>query len=199
MTGTVKGRAPVSGDIEAVRFIRLCGVVVVARGDDTVRYYFGTRVASSWQLGRTDLLRLPGRSIAADGEVLEIEPGRRVARSFHPRWSPELEADGPVRITWAIQPADQPGAPTRLVVTTAIVPRIAYRGGVHQRHRAHRFEPQDPCSRRVTRRGLRETWSGSVGGRCIECTFAPPIVAGPAIQRRSVALDARIGQISPVQ
>jgi hypothetical protein len=42
--------------------------------------------------------------------------------SFHPRWSSEIEADGPVRMTWAIEPGDEPGAPTRLVVTTAIVP-----------------------------------------------------------------------------
>ena len=63
----------------------------------------------------------PG-SIAADGEILEIEPGRRVTMSFHPRWSPEIEAEGPARMTWTIEPGDGPGAPTRLVVTTAIVP-----------------------------------------------------------------------------
>ena len=94
----------------------------ITDGDDTVRYYFGTRVASTWAPGAKISYAYPDGSIAADGEVLEIEPGRRVAMSFHPRWSPEIEADDPVRMTWAIEPGDEPGAPTRLVVTTAIVP-----------------------------------------------------------------------------
>ncbi len=76
----------------------------------------------------------PDGSVAADGEVLEIEPGRRVAMSFHPRWSPEIEADGPVRMTWAIEARDAPDAPTRLIVTTAMVPgsqiEVEFTGGI---------------------------------------------------------------------
>ena len=33
----------------------------ITDGDDTARYYFGTRVTSSWEVGRQDHLRLPGR------------------------------------------------------------------------------------------------------------------------------------------
>jgi uncharacterized protein YndB with AHSA1/START domain len=94
----------------------------ITDGDDTVGYYFGTRVASTWAPGAPIAYTYPDGSIAADGEVLEIEPGRRVAMSFHPRWSPEIDAEGPVRMMWAIEPGDAPDAPTRLVVTTAIVP-----------------------------------------------------------------------------
>ena len=99
----------------------------ITDGDDTVRYYFDTRVASTWEVGASITYAYPDGSIAADGEVLEIEPGRRVAMSFHPRWTPEMDAEGPVRMTWVIEPAEEPGGPTRLVVTTAIVPgsRIA--------------------------------------------------------------------------
>ena len=32
----------------------------ITDGDDTARYYFGTRVASSWESGRQDHVRLPG-------------------------------------------------------------------------------------------------------------------------------------------
>ena len=42
----------------------------------------------------------PDGSIAADGSVIEIELGRRVVMTFHPRWHPEIEAEGPVRMTW---------------------------------------------------------------------------------------------------
>ncbi len=99
----------------------------ITDGDDTARYYFETRVASTWEVGAPITYAYPDGSIAADGEVLEIEPGRRVAMSFHPRWTPEMDAEGPVRMTWAIEPAVGAGGPTRLVVTTAIVPgsRIA--------------------------------------------------------------------------
>jgi hypothetical protein len=37
--------------------------------------------------------------------------------TFHPRWSPEIEAEGPVRMTWQIDPAG-PDL-TKLTVTTA--------------------------------------------------------------------------------
>ena len=93
----------------------------ITDGDDTVRYYYGTRVASTWEAGAPISHAYPDGSIAAGGEVLEIDPGRRVAMSFHPRWTPEIEAEGPVRMTRAIEPGAD-GAPSRLVVTTAIVP-----------------------------------------------------------------------------
>ena len=94
----------------------------ITDGDDTVSYYYGTRVASTWAPGAPIAYTYPDGSVAADGEVLEIEPGQRVAMSFHPRWSPEIDAEGPVRMTWSIEPGEVPDAPTRLVVTTAIVP-----------------------------------------------------------------------------
>ena len=79
-------------------------------------------MASTWESGAKVSYAYPDGSVAADGEVLEIEPGRRVAMSFHPRWSPEIEAEGPVRMTWAIEPGDGPNEPSRLVVSTAMVP-----------------------------------------------------------------------------
>jgi uncharacterized protein YndB with AHSA1/START domain len=90
-------------------------------GDDTAGYYFGTRVASSWEVGAPIAYAYPDGSIAADGVVLEIEPGRKVVMEFQPRWDPELEAGGPVRMTWAIE-ADADGGPTKLTVTSALVP-----------------------------------------------------------------------------
>lgn len=94
----------------------------ITHGDDTVRYYYGTRVASTWEVGAPITYAYPDGSIAADGEVLEIDAGRRVVMTFHPRWSPEIEAEDPVRMTWTVEPGGVVGAPTRLVVTTAIMP-----------------------------------------------------------------------------
>ena len=92
----------------------------ITDGDDTLRYYYGTRVASDWTAGAPITYSYPDGTTAADGQVLEIESGKRVAMTFHPRWSPEIDAEGPVRITWEVEPGDD--GVTRLTVTTALVP-----------------------------------------------------------------------------
>jgi uncharacterized protein YndB with AHSA1/START domain len=91
----------------------------ITDGDDTVRYYYGTRVASDWAKGSTLSYTYEDGSIAADGEVLDIEPGKSVTMSFHPRWSPDIAAEGPVRMTWSIEPSEDGGS--RLTVTSALI------------------------------------------------------------------------------
>lgn len=93
----------------------------IVDGDETSRYYYGTRVRSTWEVGAPIAYEYPDGSVAADGVVLETEPGWKVVMSFHPRWDPGIEAEGPVRMTWAIE-AGEDGGPTRLTVTSALVP-----------------------------------------------------------------------------
>jgi uncharacterized protein YndB with AHSA1/START domain len=91
----------------------------ITDGDDTVRYYYGTRVASDWAKGSSLTYAYEDGSIAADGEVLDIEPGKSVTMSFHPRWSPDIAAEGPVRMTWSIEPSEDGGS--KLTVTSALI------------------------------------------------------------------------------
>jgi uncharacterized protein YndB with AHSA1/START domain/DNA-binding transcriptional ArsR family regulator len=93
----------------------------IVDGDDTTRYYYGTRVRSTWEVGAPITYEYPDGSTAADGVVLEVEPGWKVVMDFTPRWDPEAEADGPVRMTWAIE-AGEDGGPTKLTVTSALIP-----------------------------------------------------------------------------
>jgi uncharacterized protein YndB with AHSA1/START domain/DNA-binding transcriptional ArsR family regulator len=88
----------------------------ITDGADTERYYFHTRVASDWVVGASIVYTYPDGTVAADGEVLDIDPPRRVAMTFHSRWDPEVEAEGPVTMTWSLEPM---GMATRLTVTTA--------------------------------------------------------------------------------
>jgi len=88
----------------------------ITDGAETERYYYGTRVESDWTVGSKVAYRYPDGRIAADGEVLEIDEPRHLSMSFHARWDPEVEAAGPVRHTWAIEPAD--GGTCKLTVTT---------------------------------------------------------------------------------
>jgi uncharacterized protein YndB with AHSA1/START domain/DNA-binding transcriptional ArsR family regulator len=92
----------------------------ITDGDDTVRYYYGTRVASDWTPGSTLTYTYPDGTTAADGKVLEVDPGRRVVMSFHPRWDPVIAAEGPVRMTWEVVPSDDGGS--KLTVTSALIP-----------------------------------------------------------------------------
>jgi uncharacterized protein YndB with AHSA1/START domain/DNA-binding transcriptional ArsR family regulator len=92
----------------------------IVDGDDTARYYFGTRVVSNWTVGSAIRYDYPDGSLAADGEVLAIDPGREVTMTFHPRWSPELDAEGPIRMTWSV--ADTEDGGSRLTVTSGLVP-----------------------------------------------------------------------------
>lgn len=75
-------------------------------GDMTVQYYYGTRVESSWEPGAVVRYTYPDGSVAADGEIIAIDPGKRLEMTFHARWDPELEEEGPVREVWALEESD---------------------------------------------------------------------------------------------
>ncbi len=93
----------------------------IVDGDETVRYYYGTRVASTWDVGAPITYTYDDGSVAADGSVIEIDPGRSVVMSFHPRWDPDIEREGPIRMTWAVEPGRGEGL-TKLTVTSALTP-----------------------------------------------------------------------------
>ena len=78
----------------------------IVDGDVTVRYFYGTRVASSWEPGAPLTYTAEDGTVVADGSVLSIDPGSMVEMSFHARWDPELEAEGPVREVWRVEDAD---------------------------------------------------------------------------------------------
>jgi uncharacterized protein YndB with AHSA1/START domain len=84
-------------------------------GDETVQYYYGTRVLSDWRQGSHIRYDYPDGTVAADGEVLAIDPPKRLEMTFLARWDPEIEAEGPVRQVWELEPAE---AATKLTVTT---------------------------------------------------------------------------------
>ena len=72
--------------------------------DLTERYYYRTRVASDWQVGSRYLYTGPDGSEQLVGEVLEIEPPRRLVTTFNAVWDEEVRADPPSRLTWEIVP-----------------------------------------------------------------------------------------------
>jgi uncharacterized protein YndB with AHSA1/START domain/DNA-binding transcriptional ArsR family regulator len=88
----------------------------ITDGEQTQRYYYGTRVVSDWTPGARIEYFYPDGRVAADGEVLEIDEPRRLAMTFHARWDPEVDAAGPIRHVWTIEPDDD--GTCKLTVTT---------------------------------------------------------------------------------
>ncbi len=87
----------------------------IVDGDTTVRYFYGTRVASTWEPGAEVVYTYPDGSRAAEGTVLSVEPGVRLEMTFLPLWDPELTAEGAAREVWLLEDV---GSATKLTVET---------------------------------------------------------------------------------
>ena len=98
-----------------------------------LEYYYGTRVVSDWAQGSPIRYDYPDGTPAADGEVLAVDPPKRLEMTFRALWDPELEAEGHVRQLWQLEPAGEAGTPTKLTVTTfGMSPKLAseFAGGM---------------------------------------------------------------------
>lgn len=85
----------------------------IVDGDMTVQYFYGTRVVSSWETGARIEYLYPDGTIAADGEVISCDAPHRLEMTFHARWDPDLDAEGPVRQVWLVE---ESGGATRLSI-----------------------------------------------------------------------------------
>jgi uncharacterized protein YndB with AHSA1/START domain len=65
-------------------------------------YYFGSLVESDFQVGSPLRYTQPDGSLDIEGEILEIDPPRRLVHSFSTRW--EANEDPPTTVTWEITP-----------------------------------------------------------------------------------------------
>jgi len=81
----------------------------------TSKYYFNTRInARDLRPGAAYTYSHADGSIAADGEIAEVDPGRRLVLTFTARWDADVASEKPSRITWQIEPA---GEACRLTAT----------------------------------------------------------------------------------
>ncbi len=70
------------------------------------QYWFGTTVVCDWKKGSP--WKMVGRdgSLMDSGEILEIDPPRRMVIRWRNEWKPELKAEGPSRCTIELVPVD---------------------------------------------------------------------------------------------
>ena len=80
-------------------------------GELTKQYYYDTEVRSDLKVGSPFRYFDVDDNVLLDGEILEIDPPRRLVTTFSALWSPDVAADPPSRITYEIEPM---GAACRL-------------------------------------------------------------------------------------
>lgn len=67
------------------------------------KYTFGARVTSEWTPGARIEMSHPG-GLLGEGEILEIDPPRRLVQTMVALWSDEVKSEGASRVTWEIEP-----------------------------------------------------------------------------------------------
>src|SRR5688572_26326185 len=70
----------------------------------TRQYWVETWQDCEWKKGATWKLILPGGRVGDAGEVLEIDPPRRLVLSWRCEFMPELRAEGYSRMTYELEP-----------------------------------------------------------------------------------------------
>src|ERR1700678_3835973 len=68
------------------------------------KYNFGAAVRTEWTPGARLELVAPKAGVLADGEVLEVDPPRRLVHTMTALWSDEVKSEGVSRVTWEIEP-----------------------------------------------------------------------------------------------
>ena len=68
------------------------------------KYNFGAGVESAWTPGSPLRMGAPGDTLLAEGEVLEVEPPRRLVHTMTALWGDDVKSEGATRVTWAIEP-----------------------------------------------------------------------------------------------
>jgi len=68
-------------------------------------YNFGARVDSEWTTGARMEMSAPSAGVLlGEGEILEVDPPRRLVHTMTALWSDDVRSEGASRVTWTIEP-----------------------------------------------------------------------------------------------
>jgi uncharacterized protein YndB with AHSA1/START domain len=69
-------------------------------------YWFEATVECGWKKGSLWKMSRPDGTLTDTGEILEIDPPRRMVIRWQNEWVPELKAEGPSRCTFELEAVD---------------------------------------------------------------------------------------------
>jgi uncharacterized protein YndB with AHSA1/START domain len=78
------------------------------------KYWYGMHVETDWKPGSSWRLVFADGRLADAGEILEVDPPKRLAIKWRNEWKPELQAEGFSRCVFELEPQ---GAAVKLTVT----------------------------------------------------------------------------------
>ena len=79
------------------------------------KYNFGAGVTSDWTPGARLEMGHPGTTgLLGEGEVLEVDPPRKLVHTMTALWGDDVKSEGPSRVTWEIE---QVADSCRLILT----------------------------------------------------------------------------------
>jgi len=68
------------------------------------KYNFGALMRSEWTPGsRYELARPDGNGLLGEGEIVEVDPPRRLVHTMTALWGEDVKSEGPTRVTWEIE------------------------------------------------------------------------------------------------
>jgi uncharacterized protein YndB with AHSA1/START domain len=69
------------------------------------KYNFGATVQSDWKPGARLTMSAPkATGLLGDGEVVEVDPPRRLVHTMTALWDEDVRREGASRVTWEIEP-----------------------------------------------------------------------------------------------
>ncbi|WP_336713888.1 ArsR/SmtB family transcription factor [Arthrobacter sp. USHLN218] len=79
------------------------------------KYMFGNRIETDWQPGSSFRMTNPrADGPLGEGEILEVDPPRRLVQTMRALWGDDVKAEGTSRVTWEIEQVEDS---CRLTVT----------------------------------------------------------------------------------
>ena len=77
----------------------------ITDADIRAKYSFGVRAVSDWTAGaHIEMVHPKAEGLLGEGEVLEMEPPRRLVHTMVALWGEDVKAEGESRVTWEIEP-----------------------------------------------------------------------------------------------
>jgi uncharacterized protein YndB with AHSA1/START domain len=74
----------------------------ITDADIREKYMFGARFESEWEVGAA-MTMSSSTGLLGEGEILEVDPPRKLVHSMHALWGDDVAAEGFSRVTWEIE------------------------------------------------------------------------------------------------
>ncbi len=70
------------------------------------QYWFGMHIKTDWKKGSAWQLVYPDGRVADTGNIVDIDPPKRLVLQWRNEWKPELKAEGYAHFTMELEPLD---------------------------------------------------------------------------------------------